>query len=804
MTREEFDDFMFKAESEAELMAELSEAKVQVKGTIFNLELKKWENLQQAMKLPTIDKMSLEELKAFDAVLSQYKQADEFLTTRQLETIDKTELTGLKTVREVLDHLAKKTGVTPEVAGVAKPHPWMYDTQLQRQDPFNKLLVDKYNVSYLKAAERSIKLERENDKLIRAARKSRKQPILQKLIPTDNKIRSWLEAEAEGRVALAEKMTPEEVKAAEFQDKYFKEIYDWMGKRELERNFTSRFEDKYYPYIRRGFLEAWKDEGFIKAFGEAMKQFKQDEAVMNILNEKTGEILPYQKWVKFEQFRSGGLIPSQNAALSFKTYVHAIEKAKQFDEFIPEMMIYAHTLSPRLTTARGVEMDDRIQQFFKKWINSKKGRVEKQIITPGSKGDWALRTSVALLRIRDLGLNLATQIASVVGEQAGNIIMLRTKYPLGVARLATKQGQAITKKYENFVGKSIYDRFIEASNDVGDKLMTGMMGLFGEASRKANQTFLLSMMTKEEFKAGVISVERLAELRNKVGRYRVVEGAESIIGKSAEMAVVKQHKKWAIPMIVTTANNFKLLAKAVKNKDVKFLKSEEGAELFTSTLLTAAVALGSYGYYQNLKEKGADRNFVEDLAFKMTREALSLIGALDPRFIVGFAKPRLVSFFLDLSDALTSIVKLDEYKTGDRKGELKGVQALKRVVTPVVVSQLTPEEQSKRQKAQEPIREIYNQAKKLVSEGKEEEAQALIDSLSENDYEIYKDILTAEKTKATLQGKEDIRPTYEKVLKLVQEGKEAEAQAILDGLTEIEYHYYELVLKQEERDKIYE
>lgn len=695
MTREEFDNFMFRAQAEAQQIMELSEARTQLLGTIFAKELKKWENVADAMKLPNINEMSMDELKQLDEVLSQYQDGDEFLTTRQLETIDRTELTGLRTVREVLNHLAKKTGVTPEFAGVSKPHTWMYDTQLQRQDPFNKLLVDKYNVSYLKASEKAINVTNENDKLVKKARKSRPAPILQKLIPTDKNIRNWLETEPEERYKLEASMTPEEIDVAKFQDKYYREVYDWMTKKELEKNFTSRFEDKYYPHIRRGFLEAWKEEGFIKAFGEATKQFKQDEAVMTILNEKTGDILPYQKWVKFEQFRSGDLIPSENVALSFKTYVHAIEKAKQFDEFIPEMMIYAHTLSPRLTTERGVEMDDRIQNFFKKWINSKKGRVEKQIITPGSSGDWALRTAVALLRVRDLGFNLATQIASVVGEQSGNIIMLRTKYPLGVARLATKQGRAIVAKYENFIGKSIYERFTEPSADVGDKLMTGLMGLFGESSRIANKTFLLSNMTKAEFNAGEISVERLGELRNKMGRYRVVDGAESVIGKSVEMNVVKQHKKWAIPMIVTTAHNFKVLAQRVKKGDWKGVKSEEGAETLTAILLTAIIALGSYGYYKSLEKKGSKRNFAEDLAFKATRESLSLISALDPRFIVSFTQPRLASFLIDMSDALMSIAKLEEYKTGDREGDLKGVQQLKRIITPVVVSQFTPESKSK-------------------------------------------------------------------------------------------------------------
>ena len=102
----------------------------------------------------------------FDEVLSQYKNADEFLTQRQIETIDRTELKGLRTIREVQDYLASKYGLTPgelpkEVKENIVPFAWMYDTQLARAHPFFELLVDEYNISYLKAAGRIIEANKD-------------------------------------------------------------------------------------------------------------------------------------------------------------------------------------------------------------------------------------------------------------------------------------------------------------------------------------------------------------------------------------------------------------------------------------------------------------------------------------------------------------------------------------------------------------------------------------------------------------------------------------------------------------------
>jgi len=690
MNNLEFKKYIDDVRIKADQLATKRQAISELQTTIQTKELQKWENVQKAMKLPTIEKMNIEQIGKLDEVLSQYKTADEFLPVRQLETINETELKGIRTVREVKEHLAKKYNLTPEQLPPIKPHPWMYDAQLARQNPLYDLLVDKYNYSYLKANGRILEMERKSDELIKAARKSNPEGIGGKVAPTDKNVVKWLEGDEAIKAGLAKTMTAEELKAAQYQDSIYKEYYDWLSKRELDKKFSSRFEDKYFPHTRRGFLEAWKEDGFLRAVKETKDSFIQEERLLTILDEKTKEILPYQKWVGFAQFRTGGLVPTQNASRAFKTYITALEKARQFDEFIPEIMIYVHSLTPRNLTARGVEMDDSIKRFIKSWINSKKGRTEKQIIKPGSKIDWALRTGVALTRIRDLGLNIPVGIANIFGEQAGNLTMLGAKnYSLGVGRLATKRGREITKKYANFVGKTFWEKLTEASNTAGDQLLGGIYGLFGASSRKGNQVFLLGSMTSEEFAKGAISLERLAQLRKGMGRYRNVEGAESIFGKSVEGAVGGQYKKWAIPILTSTASNARILSKKLLAEGLPALKSKEGAELFYSVVLGSAVGLGTYGYYEELSNK-KDRSFVEDIIFKSTRDAMSLIGALDPKFIGSFAAPRLASFIVDLTTAIDDILFLEKTK----EGKLKGVGELQRTLTPTLINQIIPEEKT--------------------------------------------------------------------------------------------------------------
>lgn len=101
----------------------------------------------------------------------------------------------------------------------------------------------------------------------------------------------------------------------------------------------------------------------------------------------------------------------------------------------------------------------------------------------------------------------------------------------------------------------------------------------------------------------------------------------------------------------------------------------------------------------------------------------------------------------------------------------------------------------------EPMQPIYDKVQELKAAGKEDEAQAIVDDLSDADYELYKQVRTKAVAAATLQGKKDILPTYLQVQKLKSDGKIDEAQAIVDGLSEDQYKYYGLVKTQIEKDK---
>lgn len=66
---------------------------------------------------------------------------------------------------------------------------------------------------------------------------------------------------------------------------------------------------------------------------------------------------------------------------------------------------------------------------------------------------------------------------------------------------------------------------------------------------------------------------------------------------------------------------------------------------------------------------------------------------------------------------------------------------------------------------------------------------------------MYKEISTAEKKKQTLVLQREILPTYQKAKSLLAAGKQEEAQAIVDGLSEDEYKAYQSVNKQFKKDQ---
>ncbi len=95
-----------------------------------------------------------------------------------------------------------------------------------------------------------------------------------------------------------------------------------------------------------------------------------------------------------------------------------------------------------------------------------------------------------------------------------------------------------------------------------------------------------------------------------------------------------------------------------------------------------------------------------------------------------------------------------------------------------------------------PMEKLYTEVQSLKASGKTEEAQKLVDDLSDDEYAKYKKVRSAAIAKATTQAEKEMAPTVVKVQNLIKAGKKEEAQAIVDQFTDEEYRIYGLVKKQ--------
>ncbi|RKY34199.1 MAG: hypothetical protein DRP78_06900, partial [Candidatus Omnitrophota bacterium] len=689
MSEREFSGFLEGLENQAALLAERRQLIHQLKFTIFVNELTKVDNLRKVMHLPTIKNMSNSQLINFDNILNQYQIGDEFLSVRKLEMVDRTDLKGAKTIREAREKLAKKINIPVENLTrikVTELDKYRYDTALAEKNVFYKMMIDEVNKAFLNAEARFLQVETKVNKLVSLARKSKKRNIVDVLIPTDKLIFKYLESDNAGKLKLAQNMTPAEIKAAKYIREKYAEMRDYL----IQFEVLKRYISNYTVHIRRGFLETWRSDNLLKAFKEIFTKYRFEEAKFNILDGQTGEILPLEKFFQYSMHRTGALKPTQNIAKAFTSYLQAFEKKCALDSIVPELDIYAYVLTPKVKTPRGLDFDRSFKKFIREWINTKKGRTAGIVgIKQGGKIDTALRAGKMFTVLHDLALNIPVGLASRYGETSMNYIMLGSKkQTLGSIRKLSKKGKRILAKYQNFTGKTAWDSLSEASKDIGDKFMEGMFFLFRNASTSANQTFLLGSLSPLEWKTETVSIKRLTDLKREMGRYRVVQGSESIVGKTSVGKLWTQYKTWAIPPLRTTIKNINDISVALKTKQIK-QTSRQFAELFRSMIVIAVVGLVGGAITRDKN----DKSFTGLLLKKAYRDAMSIIGAFDPTIYSGV---RLLNFLEDLTKSIKQIVRLETYKTKDG---LKGIGTLKRTLIPQAIKQFKfPQKKKEKEK----------------------------------------------------------------------------------------------------------
>lgn len=94
------------------------------------------------------------------------------------------------------------------------------------------------------------------------------------------------------------------------------------------------------------------------------------------------------------------------------------------------------------------------------------------------------------------------------------------------------------------------------------------------------------------------------------------------------------------------------------------------------------------------------------------------------------------------------------------------------------------------------LQPTYDHVQQLVSDGKEGEARALVEGLSDSDYAIYKRIKASDKRKSTVQSEQQMLPKVKEILTMIANGKEDEAQATIEALSDEEYRIYQLTKKK--------
>lgn len=106
------------------------------------------------------------------------------------------------------------------------------------------------------------------------------------------------------------------------------------------------------------------------------------------------------------------------------------------------------------------------------------------------------------------------------------------------------------------------------------------------------------------------------------------------------------------------------------------------------------------------------------------------------------------------------------------------------------------EQEKRRAAARTKLMPVYDHVQELIRGGKREEAQKIVDSLPDTDYETYKDISAAKKRVETRARQADVFDTVLKVRDLVKAGRRDEAKAIVDALSESEYKAFEQAKKK--------
>jgi hypothetical protein len=707
----EFSTFVNKMEQKAVQIADTRQAKMELMALLEDKNFIKVENYRKAQKLPPVSQMNKAQFNQYAKSLEEFPTGDEFLSQRTIETIDRTPLEGVRTMREVRVRLHEQLVKDPQYKDLKLDDLKdlkadsldlvRYDTALAEKNPFYNLVVTRTQTAIMKSKADFLVVQDEINRLTKLSNKSRSQTVFGKVkhsfVPKQTGVIKYLEAPTPDAKALASKsLTKEELNLASYMEQYYRGAYDHLVK--IEELKGSRYADAYFTHTKKKFLETWSDDGFIDAIHSWFAANADEAKIANIIDQDTGKILPKSKFFQYTLRRTGNIAPSENATQVFLNYAKQFERKKMFDSIIPELDVYTQALTPTNLTPKGLEMDRSLKDFVNKYLNNKKARRENfgGLIKQGGKADVTLRIGNTFVSLMDLGLNVFASAATSVGELVSTYQALgkvgmakglkRRIWDTGLKRMSDPNAVKILKEAEPFIGRNFWTELSEANIPATDKALTAIFAPFSQASTEANKIFLLASLTDDELKLGKISAERMAKLRLEAGRWRDM-GADvkSIVGSTSLGATGVKYKGWAVPIARTNIKNLTDIAQMLKSGNLKTaVTSKQMQETYRAIESTLVIyTVGNYILSEN-----DENTFVGKLNARIQREALTILGGIDPTMFI--SAPRLATFVSDLAKNLKSLILLEEYKATTatyKEGDLKAIPKLKKQFTPTAFKQ---------------------------------------------------------------------------------------------------------------------
>ena len=690
MTDAEWTEYLSQVKDKAELEAAKDKEKMLVAATIEQNNLKKPENLQRAMDLPPLKDMTLEQLQQFNEALSPYEN-DTFLGPRTIQTVTNTDIGPVKTIGEIREALAKQTGVSlDELKDVHGEwgDKFNYDAALALKNPLYKFMVTEWTAKKIETDQKLLELQKNLNYYAKRARASRQRTLIEKLVPQDTLVTEWLQGTAKERETIGRTVTIEEREYAHFLDKTYTHYYDVAATEAVQRKTLlgvkfSRFKGVYFPHTPISFFERYKEVGFAKAFEGWWNYVTEQKVDFDALG-PTGEVLGYEKFLKYALKREGTQEYSRNAARVTMAYVAAFERKLALDAIIPKVDAFTFSLErpaeKQIVDPTGGAVDGKLRTFVREWLNNKKGRKKEFVLAQGGKFDAGMRAFKLFLSLKDLGFNIIAGTASIAGGQVANYVgMPINEYATGIARALTPKGTKLALRYNGVVGEPTFENVISAANDIGDTFTAGAFYLFQDFFYRAKRQFFLGSLTQEEYDSGIVTPRRLAEIKLKMAKTHPIEDMRSVVGSTSEAQVFSMYKTWAVPFLFTARRGLGKIISSVKEGDKMGLVSEEVRQLFKIVVGGIGIYLFFHGLFG---DDPKDKSFTARLKRRIILESTSALSAINPST---WLQIRPLQFAMDIADAVDQLIKLEEYKTsgpGYQKGELKGVKSLERQFLP--------------------------------------------------------------------------------------------------------------------------